>query len=64
LESLLYTLTALGTIKDEHSSLSIPAVKKKISESGEITDEETLQNLQQVLDRLLFSIQQRIQQQP
>ena len=39
LESLLHTLTALGAVKDDHSSLSIPAVKKKISESGVITDE-------------------------
>lgn len=58
LESLLHTLTALGTCKDEHSSLSIPAVKKKINEAGEITDEETKQQLQLLLGRLLFAVQQ------
>ena len=57
LESLLHTLTALGTIKDEHSSLSIPAVKKKINESGKITDEDTRKQLQLLLDHLLFSVQ-------
>lgn len=64
LESLLHTLTALGTIKDEHSSLSIPAVKKKITESGEITHEDTFKKLQLLLGRLIFSIHQRIDQQP
>ncbi len=60
LESLLHTLTALGTIKDEHSALSIPAVKKKINEAGEITDEDTFKQLQLLLSHLLQSTQQKI----
>lgn len=56
LESLLHTLTALGTLKDERSSLSIPAVKKKINESGDITDEKTFQELQSLLSHLLQSV--------
>ena len=56
LESLLHTLTALGTIKDEHSSLSIPAVKKKINEVGEITDEETKKQLFLLLEHLFFMV--------
>ncbi len=59
LESLLHTLTALGTIKDEHSSLSIPAVKKKINESGEIINEDTSKQIQWLLNHLLQSIAQR-----
>ncbi len=49
-------LTALGTIKDEHSSLSIPAVKKKISASGEITDEDTRKQLLGLLEHLFFVV--------
>jgi len=56
LESLLHTLTALGTLKDERSSLSISAVKKKINESGDITDEKTFQELQSLLSHLLQSV--------
>lgn len=60
LESLLYTLTALGVIKDEYSSLSISLVKKKINEAGEITDEDTRKQLQLLLKRLILTVQQRI----
>ncbi|HSZ72345.1 MAG TPA: hypothetical protein VK750_06680, partial [Cytophagaceae bacterium] len=60
LESLLHTLTALGTVKDEHSSLSIPAVKKKINEQGEVVDEETLKQLEFLLNHLLTTIQNRL----
>ena len=59
LESLLHTLTALGTLKDEHSSLSLPAVKKKINEAGKITDEETKKKLELLLGRLLLAVQQQ-----
>ncbi|MBC7488550.1 MAG: NAD(P)H-dependent oxidoreductase, partial [Cytophagaceae bacterium] len=59
LESLLHTLTALGTIKDEHSSLSIAAVKKKINEAGKLTDADTKKQLQLLLGRLLFKVQQQ-----
>lgn len=60
LESLLYTLTALGSIKDEHTVLSIPAVKKKINEAGEITHADTFKQLQGVLNHLVQLIQQKI----
>ncbi|MDF2454982.1 MAG: azr 1 [Cytophagaceae bacterium] len=60
LESLLHTLTALGTIKDEHSALIIPAVKKKINETGEITDADTFKQLQLLLDYLLLATQQKM----
>jgi chromate reductase len=56
LESLLHTLTALGTIKDEHSSLSISAVKKKINGAGEITDEDTKKQLLLLLEHLFFLV--------
>jgi chromate reductase len=63
LASLLHTLTALGTIKDEHSSLSIPMVKKKISASGEVIDEDTLKALRLLLSHLLLSVRLGIRQQ-
>ncbi|MDB5272313.1 MAG: azr 1 [Chitinophagaceae bacterium] len=59
LESLLHTLTALGTIKDENSSLSIPTVKKKINEQGQITDEDTYKKLQLLLGHLMMAIEKQ-----
>ncbi len=53
LASLLLTLTALGTIKDEASSLSIGNIKNKISPAGEITDGDTLQLLSALLNNLI-----------
>ena len=44
LASLLLTLTALGTKKNEASALSIPNVKGKIAE-GRVTDAHTLSEL-------------------
>ena len=58
--SLVHTLTALGTIKDEQSTLGIPAVKKKINEQGKITDEITRMQLQALLDHLLAIVKQRL----
>jgi hypothetical protein len=44
LASLLLTLTALGTKKNEASALSIPNVKGKITD-GRVTDAHTLNEL-------------------
>ena len=51
--ALLLTLTALGTKFTENSSLSIPAISKKINEQGEVTDEETLHQLRSLIDGLI-----------
>jgi chromate reductase len=56
LASLLLTLTALGTVKNENSALSIPNVKRKIDADGKVTDEETLLEIQQQCDNLLTLI--------
>lgn len=53
LASLLLTLTALGTNMGAGSSLSITNIKSKITEAGEITDSETIQELEMVLDNLI-----------
>ncbi|NIJ54090.1 NADPH-dependent FMN reductase [Dyadobacter arcticus] len=52
LASLLLTLTALGTNRNESSALSIANVKRKI-ESGKVTDPETIAALQAQCDNLL-----------
>jgi chromate reductase len=51
--SLLLTLTALGTKFTERSSLSIPAITKKVNEHGEVTDASTLQQLKSLVDELI-----------
>ncbi len=56
LASLLLTLTALGTNMDTRSSLSIPDIKSKINEAGEITDGETIRKLEELLDNLIKKI--------
>ncbi len=56
LASLLHTLTALGANKNDHSYLSIGNIKSKISGSGEITDKETINSLQIILNSLLGTI--------
>nr|WP_295928577.1 NADPH-dependent FMN reductase [uncultured Dyadobacter sp.] len=53
LASLLLTLTALGTIKEESSALSIPNVKKKIGAEGRVTDSDLLASLQALGNDLL-----------
>ncbi|WP_353719667.1 NADPH-dependent FMN reductase [Dyadobacter sp. 676] len=52
LASLLLTLTALGTRKNEASSLSIPNVKGKIS-AGQVTDKHTIEALREQCGNLL-----------
>ncbi|GGM91848.1 hypothetical protein GCM10010967_26130 [Dyadobacter beijingensis] len=52
LASLLLTLTALGTQKNEASALSIPNVKGKI-ENGRVTDAHTLHELRAQCTNLL-----------
>ena len=52
LASLLLTLTALGTVRNESSSLSIPNSKRK-TELGLLTDIDTIALLQKQLDNLL-----------
>ncbi len=51
--SLLLTLKALGTKFTDQSSLSIPAIIKKINERGEVTDATTLQQLQSLVTTLI-----------
>ncbi|MCF0050828.1 NAD(P)H-dependent oxidoreductase [Dyadobacter sp. LJ53] len=53
LASLLLTLTALGTLRNEESSLSIPNIKLKINDLQQITDEPTLHALKAQCDNLL-----------
>jgi chromate reductase len=52
LASLLLTLTALGTNRNENSSLSIPNIKNKVI-SGAVTDPDTIKDLQAQCDNLL-----------
>ncbi|MCF0069951.1 NAD(P)H-dependent oxidoreductase [Dyadobacter sp. CY261] len=52
LASLLLTLTALGTRKNEASALSIPNVKSKLS-AGEVSNQELIALLQAQCDNLL-----------
>ncbi|KAA0994202.1 NAD(P)H-dependent oxidoreductase [Dyadobacter sp. UC 10] len=52
LASLLLTLTALGTVRNENSALSIPDSKHKV-EIGSLTDKLTISLLQKQLDNLL-----------
>lgn len=54
--SLLLTLTALGTNMGAGSSLSIANVKSKITDAGEISDDETTTELKLLLDDLLSRI--------
>ncbi len=53
LASLLLTLTALGTKRNDASALSIPNIKIKSSADGVLTDENTLDQLKKQLDNLL-----------
>ena len=53
LSSLLLTLTALGTTRNEHSALSIPDIKTKLSKENDLTHPETIQQLQDQIKNLL-----------
>jgi len=58
LSSLLLTLTALGTKKNENSFLSIPNIKSKIDpESNLVTDPETLSALNEQIIKMLHIMQ-------
>lgn len=56
LASLQLTLTALGTTIKQGPTLSIGNIKNKLDASGDITDEATLQLLDQLLKDLLTNI--------
>lgn len=56
LASLLLTLTALGANMGVGSSLSIANIKSKITDTGEITSDETITELKIILDWLLKRI--------
>ncbi|GLU52247.1 NADPH-dependent FMN reductase [Dyadobacter frigoris] len=56
LASLLLTLTALGTLKNEKSYLSIPNIKQKISPEGKLTDNVLQNQLELILNNLLEQI--------
>ncbi len=55
--SLLLTLTALGATVPEGGKLQVPAVGKKLTASGEVSDLETKQALSSVLDALALTIE-------
>ncbi|TKK69953.1 NAD(P)H-dependent oxidoreductase [Ilyomonas limi] len=56
--SLENTLTALGTVKSEHTLLTIPFLVKKLDAAGVLTDEVTRQQLSNVLSALIHTIEQ------
>ncbi|WP_254560331.1 NADPH-dependent FMN reductase [Dyadobacter diqingensis] len=56
LASLLLTLTALGTVKNEKSALSIPNIKQKLNTAGEITDESLQKSLTLLLENLIVLV--------
>ena len=56
LASLILTLTALGTRKNENSHLAIPNVKIKINGDGEVSDSLLKNNLELLLNNLLGQI--------
>ncbi len=56
LASLILTLTALGTNMGAGSSLSIANIKSKMNAAGEISNAETIQELEMLLDSLIKKI--------
>lgn len=56
LASLLLTLTALGSTMGAGSSLSIANIKSKMTDAGELSDDETISNLRLLLNGLLTLI--------
>jgi chromate reductase len=56
LASLLLTLTALGTKRNEKSYLSIPNIKQKISVEGTLTDVTLKNQLKMILTNLIEQI--------
>jgi len=57
LASLLLTLTALGTKRNDQSSLAIPNIKLKMDVSGSMTDELTVALLEDQINNLLSIIE-------
>lgn len=57
--SLLLTLTALGAIVPDGGTLSIPGIKKKLDDNGDVSDPATAQALRAVLDALAQAINAR-----
>ena len=53
LASLILTLTALGTKISDPLSLSIPAIKKVMTEDGDITDDKLIDQLKTLTERLI-----------
>lgn len=56
LASLLLTLTALGTLKNEKSYLSIPNIKQKINPEANLTDNILQGQLELILNNLIEQI--------
>jgi NAD(P)H-dependent FMN reductase len=56
LASLLLTLTALGTRRNDESALSIPNIKLKINAHQQLSDEATLYALQKQCENLLHLV--------
>ncbi|HET8912377.1 MAG TPA: NADPH-dependent FMN reductase [Ktedonobacteraceae bacterium] len=55
--SLLLTLKALGAKVPENAKLTVPIIKKKLNAEGEISDPETKQALQTVMDTLVQAME-------
>lgn len=53
LHSLLLTLRVMGAAVPGELTLSIPFIKKKLDDTGMVTDAETRQQLQDLLQRLI-----------
>lgn len=59
LNSLLLTLTALGTDAAGYASYSIPTVYKKLNPQGELTDAETANKLASLMNELCKKVRGR-----
>ncbi|MCF0055597.1 NADPH-dependent FMN reductase [Dyadobacter sp. CY356] len=59
LASLILTLTALGTYKNEKSLLSIPNIKQKINGEGALTDSLLKKDLELILNNLLEQVKEK-----
>ena len=59
MNSLLLTLSALGTLMTEKSHLSIANILKKITKEGELVDEQTKLDLTEIFNHLIYKIKTR-----
>ncbi|MBC7451784.1 MAG: NAD(P)H-dependent oxidoreductase [Cytophagales bacterium] len=57
--SLVNTLTALGTLRNECVTLCIPAIKTAMNDTGKITSETLMQQLKEVSEQLIKLIESR-----